>query len=368
MASELSRKVKWGVIGSGGIARRRTIPEGIVPAKNAELAIVYDVNPKANAEAASQFGVQAAASLGEVLGSDVDAVYIASPPGRHLEQTRACARAGKDVLCEKPLGLTVAEAEAMIRGCHEAGVSLGTAFMMRFQVQHQAALKLIQDGRLGQPVFARAQLSCWYPPIPGAWRQDPVAGGGGSLIDMGGHCVDLLEMFFGRVRAVNCVMNCTVHGYKSEDSAVATLLFENGAIGVVDAFFCIPDEASRNVLELYGSRGSILGEGTIGQGERGRMVAHLEAGVSGYDAQQPRVEGEGRMVDPAPVNMYRAEIEEFSQALIEGRPPSNGARIGLQNQKVLAACYESARVRRQVMVEGRHQARPVGLSRRVALV
>jgi predicted dehydrogenase len=289
-------------------------------------------------------------SVDELLASDLDAIYLATPPKLHREQTLACARAAKHVLCEKPLGLTVADAEAMIAGCQEAGVRLGTAFMMRFHAQHQAALKLIRDGRLGQPVFARAQLSCWYPPLPGAWRQDPALGGGGSLIDMGGHCIDLLEMFFGPVRSVSCFTNRTVHSYASEDSALVSLRFASGALGVVDAFFCMPDEASQNRLELYGSMGSILGQGTIGQGAQGEMTAFLKSGAARYDAQQARSAEGGLRINPQPVNTYQAEIEEFSQAILECREPSNNAAIGLQSQRVLAACYESARAGKVISI------------------
>lgn len=349
----MGRMVKWGVIGSGGIARRRTIPEGILPAENARLVAVWGGNPAVNLEVARQFGVAAASRLEELLAADLDAVYVASPPMVHREQVLACARAGKHVLCEKPLGLTVADAEAMAAACTEAGVQLGTAFMMRFHAQHQAALQLIREGRLGQPVFARAQLSCWYPPIPGAWRQDPARGGGGSLMDMGGHCLDLLEMFFGPVCAVSCFTNRTVHDYPSEDSAVATLQFANGALGVVDACFCVPDEASQNRLELYGSLGSVLAQGTIGQSAQGEMTAFLQQGVGGYDAQQTRAAGGGVPITPTPVNTYRAEIEEFSQAILDDREPSNHAGLGLQSQRLLAACYESARTGQAANVEAR---------------
>jgi len=339
----MTKRIRWGVLGAGGIARRRTIPEGIVPASNAELVAVYDLNAEANEAVGRTFNARAVGSLAELLRSDIEAVYIATPPNVHREQALACAQAGKHVLCEKPLGLTVADAEAMIAACQSAGVRLGTAFMMRFHAQHQAALKLIQDGRLGKPVFGRAQLSCWYPPMAGAWRQDPVTGGGGSLMDMGGHCIDLMEMFFGPVRAVSCFTNRSVHAYPSEDSAVATLFFEQGALAVVDSFFCIPDEASRNVLELYGSRGSVLAAHTIGQGDRGEMIAYLNEATAGYDARQARPSGQGQRIDPDPLNPYRAEIEEFSQAILEQREPANHAQLGLRSQKVLAACYESAR-------------------------
>lgn len=342
--------VKWGVVGCGGIARRRTIPEGIARARNGRLVAVWDVSEAATREVAAQFGARASANLDALLREDIDAVYVASPASAHREQAVACARAGKHTLCEKPLGMTVADVEEMIGEFRRAGRLLGTALMLRFHAQHQAALQIIREGRLGKPVLGRAQLSCWYPPMAGAWRQDPATGGGGSLIDMGGHCIDLLEMFFGAVRRVSCFTNRSVQSYASEDSAVATLFFENGAIGVVDAFFCIPDEASQNRLELYGSLGSILATGTIGQGDRGTMIACLKSGAGGYDAQQARASAESTPIAPEPVNMYRAEIEEFGAAIIEGREPSNDATQGLRSQKILAACYESARSGRAIEV------------------
>ncbi len=346
----MTRKIKWGVIGAGGIARRRTIPEGIVPASNAALAAGFSPTPATNEAVAREFGARPCATLEELLASEVEAIYVASPPKTHREQARACAQAGKHVLCEKPLGLTVADAEAMVAACQQAGVCLGTAFMMRFHAQHQAALQLIRDGTLGRPVLARAQLSCWYPPLPGAWRQDPALGGGGSLMDMGGHCLDLLEMFFGPIRAVSCFIHRTVQSYASEDSAVVSLQFENGALGVVDAFFCIPDAASQNRLELYGSLGSILAQGTIGQSAAGEMTFYLPPAGGAYDAQQTRSGGGGRAIAPPPVNPYRAEIEEFSQAILENREPSHGAALGLRSQRVLAACFESARVGKVVSI------------------
>lgn len=346
----MAKKIRWGVLGSGGIAQRRTIPEGIIPAENADLTAVYDVNSEANTKVAAAFGTRPVRSVEELLGSDIDAVYVATPASVHGANVMACAKAGKHVLCEKPLGMTVDEARSMIAACRSAGVQLGTAFMMRFLKQHQAAAEMIRQGRLGKPVFARAQLSCWYPPIPGAWRQDPAGGGGGSLMDMGGHCIDLLEMFFGEIRRVSCFVNNTIHAYQSEDSAVATLQFANGAIGTVDTFFCIPDNSSKNVLELYGSNGAILAKGTIGQGAAGEMKAFLEEGTAGYDAAQNRAAGDGIVIAPEPVNTYRAEIEHFSEALLKGESYAASAEIGLRSQQILAACYESARSGRAVEV------------------
>ena len=149
---------------------------------------------------------------------------------------------------------------------------------------------------------------------------------------------------------ISCFINNNIHSYESEDSAIVSLLFESGAMGTVDTYFCIPDSSSKNILELYGSRGSILAMGTIGQGESGEMIAYLESEDSGYDAWQIRNSDNGLVIHPTPVNMYLAEIEEFSLAIIEKREPDNNAKTGLQSQKVLAACYESARTGKIVEV------------------
>lgn len=344
-------KTKWAVLGSAGIARRRTIPEGIAKACNAELTAVFDANLDANAEVAAQFGATACVSEEALLASDADIVYVATPAWLHCEQTLRAAAAGKHVFCEKPLGMTVAEGAQMLRACADAGVRLGTGFMMRFHAQHQAALRLLREGRLGTPVLGRAQLSCWYPPIPGAWRQVPGQGGGGSLMDLGGHCIDLLEMFFGRAKSVLCVTDNRVQAYASEDTAVVLLEFESGAKGVVDCLFNVPDASSRNRLELYGSLGSILAEGTIGQGEAGVMTAQLEAVAGEYAAQQERGADGGFSIAPEPVNMYRAEVEAFSQAVLDGVESPVGGGDGCWSQKVLAACYESARSGARVVID-----------------
>jgi predicted dehydrogenase len=347
----MEKIIKWGVIGSGGIARRRTIPEGIKQSDYASLISVYDIDQALNEEVAIEFKTTPVGSLRELLESGVDAVYVATPVNVHREHVEACAKAQKHILCEKPLGITVEEAEKMVSACNEHNVLLGTGLMMKFQTQHLAARKLIEEGTLGKPVYGRAQLSCWYPPIKDAWRQDPSTGGGGSLVDMGSHCIDLLEMFFGPARNVNCYIRNNVHDYKSEDSAVVTLMFENGAIGTVDSYFCIPDNSSKNRLELYGSKGSILAEGTIGQGDSGEMVAYFENDEAGYDAQQHRKAAEGMIISPNPVNTYRAEIDDFSKAILEGRSPLNDAEAGLRNQKILAACYESAKTGKTVRIK-----------------
>jgi predicted dehydrogenase len=157
-------------------------------------------------------------------------------------------------------------------------------------------------------------------------------------------------MFFGPVVTVSCWVGNLVHSYRSEDSAVATLVFENGALGTVDTFFCIPDESSQNVLELYGSEGSILAKGTIGQGSQGEMVFYARPQGKGYDAKQDRDARQGIELNPPPVNTYRAEVEEFSQAIVENRESRLDCDEGLRSQRILEACYESARTSQAVRI------------------
>jgi predicted dehydrogenase len=341
MGTAKATRVRWGVIGAGGIARRRTIPEGILPSSNAVLAAVYD--PRDCEAIAREFDAQACSSESELFASDIDAVYIATPVHRHVEQVLAAAAAGKHVLCEKPLGLDVAEAQRIVDACEAADVKLGVGLLMRFHACHRAALDLVRQSRLGRMVLGRAQLSCWYPAMAGAWRQEPGLGGGGSLIDMGCHCIDLLEMFLGRSRRVMCMAGRVVQDYPVEDTATVLLEFESGAQGMVDCLFNVPDESVQNRLELYGSEGSILAAGTLGQDAGGEMVWRSRARQGGYDARQAR-SGDGAVViSPTPVNTYRAQIEAFSDAVLNDAAAPVDGHAGLWNQRVIAACYESAR-------------------------
>ncbi|MBM3475409.1 MAG: Gfo/Idh/MocA family oxidoreductase [Armatimonadetes bacterium] len=337
--------VQWGVIGAGGIADRRTIPEGLIPAANAELAAVCDTQPDRAAAVAAKYCVEPFESCDGILASDdVQAVYIASPTQFHRDHAIAAARAGKHVLCEKPLALTVTQCEEVVQACADAGVKLGVNFMMRFHACHRRLADMVAQGELGTLVFGRAELTCWYPPIPGAFRQDPALGGGGALADMGNHCIDVLEMYFGRTVEVSAKIGNLVQDYASEDTAVCMLRFESGAVGVIDALFNVPDAAARNALEVYGSKGSVVSFGTIGQDSGGELRAVLERGDKAYDASQVRdTASPEETIRPEPVNIYRAHIEAFSHAILANTPPPIPGEAGLWNHRVVEACYEAAR-------------------------
>jgi len=132
-------------------------------------------------------------------------------------------------------------------------------------------------------------------------------------------------MFLGRVRCVTCRTENLIHPYKSEDTAVVLLEFESGALGTVDACFNILDRSSRNRLELYGSKGSILAEGTLGQGGGGEMIVRLEDAAA-YEARQARDLADGARVEVPTVNLYRAQIEDVNGALATGREPLCGGQ------------------------------------------
>jgi predicted dehydrogenase len=345
--------VRWGVIGAGGIAARRTIPEGLAASDVCDLVAVMDPRRERACAIAEKYGVpDCVYTVGELLAiPEVEAVYIASPNIYHKDQAIAAARAGKHVLVEKPMALTLADGQAMVDACAAAGVKLMVGYMMRFHAHHQWLKAQIDAGALGQPVFGRAQLTCWYPDIEGAWRQDPILGGGGAFIDMGTHCLDLLEMFLGRVRRLTAVMGTLTHGYPVEDSATLLLEFESGARGLVDANFNIPDEASQNVLEVRGTKGAVYADHTIGQDAGGHMTAYLLGEAGGYDAAQVRTGSIAEEVCVTPINCYRAEVEHFVDCIEQDRTPITDGREGLRNLALTLLAYESARTGNSVLAQ-----------------
>lgn len=217
--------------------------------------------------------------------------------------------------------------------------------MMPFHGAHQAIRQAVADGKIGKIVYMRAQLSCWYPPIPGAWRQDPAKGGGGSLIDMATHLYDLLEFFNGPISKIVALTGNQVHDYKSEDSSTSLLEFANGTHATVDAFFCVPDESTKTRLEIYGSKGAIFTEGTIGQSQAGTAEIICGLGDAGYDAQQSKdVQRVFQPLEFAEINPYTAECAYFADCILKGTAPAvNTGENALRIMDITAKAYESAR-------------------------
>ena len=342
----MRKQVAFGVIGAGGIASRKTIP-GMIKAKNCRLVAVMDL--VGVEKIAARFGgVRAYADEDALLADpEVEAVYIASPVHCHATQIKKAAAAGKHVLCEKPLTLNRKQGEQAVEACRRNKVFLQEGYMMKFHGAHAAIKELIDAGRLGKIVSMRAQLSCWYPRMEGAWRQDPKLGGGGALIDMATHLYDLLEHFAGPIRRVGALAGTLVQDYKSDDASTTLLEFKSGAHATVDCFYCIPDEASRTRLEIYGAGGAVLAEGTIGQGAGGKLEAIYSASDAGYDAAQNKdVVRRFQRVPFPKVNPYTAECAYFADCILAGKAPAiNGPRNALRILAVAEGAYRSAKTK-----------------------
>jgi predicted dehydrogenase len=274
---------------------------------------------------------------------DVDAVYIASPVTFHMEQIENAVFQGKSLLIEKPICLTADEGFKVVNLCKEKNILAATGFMMRYHPYHQKMKEIVKSGKLGQIVSCRAQLTCWYPDMPGNWRQKKETADGGSLMDLGVHCIDLLQHITGgNAKKVAALIGTKTFNYEVEDSASIIFETDQGANCYVDVNFNIPDAAAKCRIEIYGTRGSMLAEGTIGQVEGGKLDVVLSDEKSGYDAKQDRIDVESVKIDVEFGNMYTKEIESFSQSILDGSSVEVPIADAVQVQRVVEAAYESA--------------------------
>lgn len=336
-------KLRWGVIGAGGIADRRTIP-GMMEAYNAELVAVMEINMEFAEKLRAKYNAKRAYDSAEALLKDpeVDAVYIASPVVLHAQQAMAAADAGKHILIEKPLAMTSAEGEKVVAYCESKGVKIAAGFMMRFGAYVQEMKKDIQAGKIGDVVSSYSQFTCWYPDMPGNWRQQKKQGGGGALMDMGVHCIDLVQYITGsKVKQVTAMHDTLTFQYEVEDSSIVLMRLENGAQCVVQSNFNIPDDAAKWRLEFFGTRGRMMGDSIIGQVDGGTVDALFLGDVGGYDATQDTKDTRGEELEVTFGNAYTREIESFSDSILNRKPLEVPASDAVYVQKVIEAAYQS---------------------------
>ncbi len=335
-------KIKWGVIGCGGIADRRTLP-GMMLAKNAELVAVMDNNMAAAASVKEKYGAAYAFdNVEDLLDLDeIQAVYIASPVFCHKDQAIKAAKAKKHILIEKPIGLTVAESTEIAEVCCQNGVKFGVGCMMRFHTYHQEMKRIISAGEIGEIVSAHAQFTCWYPDIENAWRQKKELGGGGAMLDMGIHCIDLIRYISGLEAREVVGMNANIlFDYEVEESGSVIMRMDNGALCCVEANFNIPDDAGACRLEFYGSNGSIVAEGTLSQVEGGKVEVR-RCKSAGYDANQQHEAAKAETLEMELGNMYTKEIEQFGIAIQQGTEFLITAGEAIASQRIIEAAYGS---------------------------
>ena len=336
-------KIRWGVIGAGGIADRRTIP-GMMLCDNAELVAVMEINMELAEKCRAKWGCKKAYDNEAALLADpeIDAVYIASPVVLHAGQAMAAADAGKHILIEKPLAMTAEEGQKVVDYCESKGVKIAAGLMMRFGAYVQAMKKAIAEGKIGKPVSAYAQFTCWYPDIPGAWRQTKAASGGGAMMDMGVHCIDLLQYIMDTgAKDVAAFHDTLSFHYEVEDSSTVLMRMENGCQCVVQSNFNVPDEAAKWRIEIFGDRGRLLGYGVIGQEDGGTLDAMFLGEQGGYVAQQDTNKAQGDTIAVEFGNAYEREIRSFGNSLLTGAPLEVPAQQAVQVQRVIEAAYRS---------------------------
>ena len=348
------RKIKWGVIGCGGIADRRTIP-GMMLSDKIELVAVMDANKAAAEKVRDKYGAKYAFDKYEDLLAldEIECVYVASPVFCHKEQALAVAKAGKQLFLEKPMALTTEDAEEIKKACADAGVKLGVGFLMRFHGYHQKIKEIIAEGKIGDIVSMRGQFTCWYPDIEGAWRQKKALSGGGALVDMGIHVIDLLQYLSGlEAREVVAFNETQTFNYEVDDSSAVIMKMSNGSLAYVDSNFNIPDAASVAKLEIYGTKGSIIASGTLAQEEVGTVKILISDDSLGYDANQVRNEIVPLSLEDVELgNMYTKEVEQFGEAYLNNTEVPVTADSAILSQKVVEAAYKSSETKTFVAVK-----------------
>lgn len=337
-------KLRWGVIAAGGIADRRTIP-GMMKAENAELVAVMEIEKGLAERIRNKYGVKRAYDTVEGLLADpeVDAVYIASPVWAHAAQARLAADAAKHILIEKPLAMSAMEAEDVVVHCRQKNVLIAAGFVMRFGACIHAMKQAVSAGKIGHPVSVYAQFTCWYPPIANAWRQQKATAGGGALIDMGIHCIDLIMYIMqNKVCQVVAFNDNQIFDYEVEDASTLLLRLSDGTQCVVQSNFNIPDSASKWRFEIFGTGGRLLGDDVIGQDDRGTVDAIFLTDAESYNAQQDKVKTKGAFLDVEFGNNYTREIESFSDSVLHGTPLVAPAEDAVYVQRVIEAAYRSS--------------------------
>jgi 1,5-anhydro-D-fructose reductase (1,5-anhydro-D-mannitol-forming) len=284
--------LKWIVIGIGDITIRR-----VIPAIQAEpRSTLYGVVTRDPAKAA-RYGVRTWRTLDEALtDSAVQAVYVATPVFLHAPQTMQALRAGKHVICEKPMAMKEAEARTMVQVAEESGKLFGVAYYRRCYPKVQRAKQLLQQGAIGKPVVAELTNHMWFDGSGSrSWLVDPARAGGGPLFDIASHRIDVLNFLFGKPVQVSGQWSNVVHHYAVEDNATAMIEYENGLRGIVDVRW--HSKIARDECRLRGTDGEIE-----------------MSPLNGPDLVWPA----GRENLPAHPNLHYPMIENFVDA-VEGK-------------------------------------------------
>jgi UDP-N-acetyl-2-amino-2-deoxyglucuronate dehydrogenase len=305
--------VRIGILGAGGISDTHVrAAQGI---EGVQVVAVHGGNRDKAAALAQRAGAAAYDTLESFLDHPMDAVAIGSPSGLHAEQAIAAVRRGLHVIVEKPLDITPARIDAVIDEAERAGVKVGVFFQERLLPELVAIKQKIDSGGIGKPVYIAGRLPWYRPPeyySRSRWRGTRALDGGGALMNQGIHTVDVLLWLFGPVSGVLGRTANRLHQIEVEDTAVAVLEFENGALGTIEATTAAAPGFPRR-LEINGTEATIVHE------------EPARAAVVG---------------DATP---HRRVLEDFIAAVRSGGNPACDAREGRRSVALIDAIYRSAR-------------------------
>jgi predicted dehydrogenase len=316
--------LRWGLVGAGDIAEKRVAP-ALAGTPGSALAAVSRRSADRAEEFARRFGARRWHPRWEdvVADGEIDAVYVATPVHLHAPITVAAAEAGKHVLCEKPMALSVEECDRMISAAEGNGVKLGIAYYRHLYPMVRRLRELLREGAIGAPVVAQASAFERFDPPPDhprAWLLDPSRSGGGPMFDFGCHRIEVLLDLFGPLRGVEGTLATLALRREVEDTATAVLEFEDGPLATLTVTHAAAE--SRDTLDVFGTEGSL----------------HVPA-LSGPELRILRNGREEREEHPAPANLHQPLVEQFVRAVGEGGEPAVGGRAGREVNRVLEALY-----------------------------
>ena len=333
-----ARPVGWGIVGFGWVARDHMAPA--IRATGDRLVAVADPDPRARA-AAEAMGCRTYADPAALAADPkVEAVYVATPNHLHLEGVLAAAAGGKAVLCEKPMAPSLAEAERIAAACGAAGVLYGTAFDQRHHPAHRAMRDAIAAGAIGRVTAIRIVYACWVGPdwSDGSgrenWRVDAAKAGGGALIDLAPHGLDLVEFLLGEpIREIAALTQSRVQPYAVDDGAMLVGRTGSGVLASLHVAYNCPENLPRRRLEMVGSAGQLLAEDTMGQDPGGTVL--MIDGRMGTASPLP-------VPDPG-VSPFLGQVRAFGAALRSGDRSAFSAERDLWTMRLVHNAYESAR-------------------------
>jgi predicted dehydrogenase len=285
--------VNWLLIGIGDIARKRVIPAILADSRSELTGFVTRDAKKVEAYP----GTHAWPTLEAALASDekVDAVYIASPVVFHAAQAIAALRAGKHVLCEKPVAMNYAEAASIAEAAHETGKLFGVAYYRRLYPKLRRAKELIAAGTIGQPLFAEGIYHGWLESEERGWLRDPALAGGGPLYDVASHRIDAMNFLFGKPERAAGLRSNALHDLKVEDSATVLIGYAGGVHAVVDARW--NSRIARDEFRIIGTDGALDLTPLNGPELRGPNIAEQM---------------------PTAANVHQPAVENFVAAILDG--------------------------------------------------